>query len=575
MKDTKSSLFSSFKSNKQLHSPEQSDQKTRKGPQPDQNPWTVKTPGKSVDPPRRLRNRGAAMSIKEVREAAMRLRRCGSVPSARIDPVAESEVEHVAKSKMSAGSKIKLPEKYELLEKFFNTLDSSIRLLQLKRTATTFTNISPQIEILTDRRFTYSHLAQLKYLMPEVIMVEKVQRHDERTSCMKPDLRITLNVKAVEIHSKSESLSCNLQMRKVFHRRILDFFKFHPEGDEVPEEALPEPFNRWKETACSNSVLPSTSSSTSETPDTLFQRQPVSLSHTSLSFKPFFMKRGSGNHIENLKQDPSVYLEDKSARSPSEKENNATAAESRSKKSSLDLSGIMLSTSPETPVKCINSTKDDDQTPVETISVLRTPVGLASTPAKLMSVTPALNPPKRCCLSPDDSPYRSPSKLVRRPPANRPLKFDTPVKGAKIDLEFVKRESPSTDDDILDILPDALIQSIRKKERLATLERDPAISQAKQRRKMIASLPKRFDTIYYLFQSIRRSVVTKEELIQKVITGDPNVIDRGEVEEQLRLLRELAPDWIYEKSMLSGDLMICVNKISSPEAIRTRLSEAQ
>ncbi|KAL6505202.1 hypothetical protein OROGR_025019 [Orobanche gracilis] len=575
MKDNKSSPFSSFKSKNQLHSPEPSDQKTRKVPEPDQNPWSVKTPGKSVDPPRRLHNRGAAMSIKEIREAATRLRRRGSSPSARTDPGVD-DVEHVDKSKMSAGSKIKLPEKYELLEKFFNSLDSSIRLLQLKRTATTFTNISPQIEILTNRRFTYSHLAQLKYIMPEVIMVEKVQRHDERTSFVKPDFRITLNVKAVEIHSKSESLSCNLQMRKVFHKRILDFFKSHPEGDEVPEGALPEPFDRSKETAFPNSAQPSTSSPTSETPDlTSFQRQPVLLSHTSLSFKPFFIKRGSGHHIENLKQEPFVDVEDKSARSPSEKESNAIAAEPRSNKSYLNLSGIMLPASPETPVKCINSTKDDDQSPVETISILRTPVGLESTPAKLMSVTPALNPPKRCCLSPDDSPYRSPSKLVRCSPANRPLKFDTPVKGAKVDIEFVKRESPSTDDDILDILPDALIQSILKKERLAALERDPAISQAKQRRKMIASLPKRFDTIYYLFQSIRRSVVTKEELIQKVITGDPNVIDRGEVEEQLRLLRELAPDWIYEKSMLSGDLMICVNKISSPEAIRTRLSEAQ
>ncbi|GFP96827.1 cdt1-like protein a chloroplastic [Phtheirospermum japonicum] len=559
MDATKSSPLSSFKSKKQLHSPARSDQKARKAPDPEPNPWGVKTPGKPADPPRRLRNRGAALSIKEIREASMKLRQRGSDPPAPIDPVVEPEVEHVAKPKKSA-AEIKLPEKYQLLDKFFSSLDSSIRLLQLKRTATSFTNISPQIETLTDRRFTYNHLAQLKFIMPEVIELEKYLRHDERTGCMKPDLRITLNAEAIKNECKSKSLSGNLQMRKVFRARLLNFFKSHPEGDEVPEEALPEPFCRSKKNVISNLVQPSTSSLTSVTPDLAsFESRPVALSQMAPSFKPRFAQRGSIHHIENSNLNQSVSLEDKSAESPSKKETDAKIVAKSCSKLSLNPSPVcILSSPPVTPVKCINSINDDDQSSIGPVSALMTPVCPATS-------TPSLRPTKRCYMSPDDNnSYRSPSKLVRRPPPNRPLKFDTPVKSR------VK-----VDDDIFDILPDSLVQSIQEKERLAAIEMDPSISQAKYRRKMIAGLPKRFDMIYYLFQSIKRSVVTKEELIQKIIFGDLKVSDRGEVEEQLRLLQELVPEWIYEKLMPSGDILICVNKISSLEEIRTRLSEAK
>ncbi|KAL3647756.1 hypothetical protein CASFOL_008724 [Castilleja foliolosa] len=548
--DANKSPLSSFKSK---------DLKTRKVPDPDPSPWDVKTPGKPADPPRRLRNRGSALLIKDIREASMKqLRQHGSDPSTPIDPSVETKVEHVAKPKKSA-AEIKLPEKYQLLDKFFSSLDSSIRLLQLKRTATSFTNISPQIETLTDRRFTYNHLAQLKFIMPEVIELEKVLRHDERTGCMKPDLRITLNAAAIENEGKSKSLSGNLQMRKVFRARLLNFFKSHPEGSEVPEEALPEPFSRSKN-VISNSAQTSTSSLTSVTPDLAsIERRPITLSQMAPSFKPRFAQRGSIHHIENSKQNQSVDLENKSCESPSKKEIGAKIVAKSCSKLSLNPSPVgMLSSPPVTPVKCLNSIKDDNQSSIGSISSLMTPVGPTTS-------TPSLCPPKRCYMSPDDhDSYRSPSKLVRRPPPNRPLKFDTPVKS-----------SVKADDDIFDILPDSLVQSIQEKERLAAMEQDPSISQAKHRRKMIAGLPKRFDMIYYLFQSIRRSVVTKEELIQKIIFGDLKVSDRCEVEEQLRLLQELVPEWFYEKLTSSGDILLCVNKISSPEEIRTRLSEAK
>lgn len=58
-------------------------------------------------------------------------------------------------------------------------------------------------------------------------------------------------------------------------------------------------------------------------------------------------------------------------------------------------------------------------------------------------------------------------------------------------------------------------------------EQNPAISQAKRRRKMIACLPKVFNMIHFMFQSINRSVITKEELIHKLISSHTVIVDRS------------------------------------------------
>ncbi|XP_016482273.1 CDT1-like protein a, chloroplastic [Nicotiana tabacum] len=187
--------------------------------------------------------------------------------------------------------------------------------------------------------------------------------------------------------------------------------------------------------------------------------------------------------------------------------------------------------------------KGGDGSPL--LSADETPAKHTSTPAKLMTSTPVLQPTKRCYMSPDGELTESPQKLVRHPPRIRSLTFDTPVKSSKVSEVIHSRES-SIDDEIFDILPENLLLSIREKEQKQLEEKDPAISQAKWRKKMILSLPKFFDMIYFLFQSIKRSVITKEELMHKVLSSHLEITDRREVEEQLRLLLKIAPEWIHE-----------------------------
>lgn len=125
------------------------------------------------------------------------------------------------------------------------------------------------------------------------------------------------------------------------------------------------------------------------------------------------------------------------------------------------------SCSPVTPIKEMEPVESEDTSPEKCAAIQSTPAKLASTPARLMAATPALQPPKRCYMSPDNVSTSSPNKLVRRPPLTRSLNFDSPAKN-KVDAIIVNEkvehenemEDSSADDDILDILPESLLQSV-------------------------------------------------------------------------------------------------------------------
>ncbi|KAI8569644.1 hypothetical protein RHMOL_Rhmol02G0293200 [Rhododendron molle] len=499
----------------------------------------------------------------------------------------------IGKPKKKVDGSVKLPQKYEILSKFFDSLDSSIRLLRLKGSTSTFTNISPKVECLTDRRFSYAHLAQLKFILPEVIEVKKVLVHDERTSCMKPDLHIALNVDAIKDEGELKSASGNSYMRKIFHSRLLDFCKAHPEG-EVPEENLPEPFNKSKlDMHTSNASISSWIGETST--GVLPEQQPAAATHLSRTFRKHFSQKDSSYATTHSDQEKGTVSLQSSALIVSELDVDQSSNEERisaysapsigkfslkpltsNKCSSLGASqaSVPLSHPHTSPLKK-RDLENETSSSVGTATIEGTPAKLVSTPVKLMSATPALRTPKRSYMSPDDYSTASQNKLIRRPLCNRSLEFDSPVKNAEVKDEVNPVGGLSVDNNILDFLPEKLLESIKERERKAIEEKDPAISQAKRRQKMIASLPKLFDVIRFLFQSIERSVVTKEEFMHKIVANYLDIVDRRDVEEQLKLLLELAPEWIYEKLASSGDLLICINKKFSPDSMRARLVEAK
>nr|CAD1837210.1 unnamed protein product [Ananas comosus var. bracteatus] len=257
--------------------------------------------------PRRSRNRSLAFSVKEVKQAALRLQRPekGSGSDAAGADLGRSDdalsfVERQLRtesdrrsSPLKPNPQIRLPEKYEILCEFFNSMESSIRLLRLKGSMLTFPSICTSTQHLTERRFTYEHLAQIKHILSESILIKKVLLRDETTCCMKPELQITLQLEAVGSNSKQKGETGYSILRRLFRERLVDFFKEHPEGDEIPVAELPYPFNRTKPSEIATSEPRAiTDLQFAESPSISSPlHQPVVLSHMSQSFRKRFSQK--------------------------------------------------------------------------------------------------------------------------------------------------------------------------------------------------------------------------------------------------------------------------------------------
>jgi chromatin licensing and DNA replication factor 1 len=68
---------------------------------------------------------------------------------------------------------------------------------------------------------------------------------------------------------------------------------------------------------------------------------------------------------------------------------------------------------------------------------------------------------------------------------------------------------------------------VKEKEERALEEKETGFADQVKRQKLIASLPSTFDIIFLIYQSRQRSVMTKQELIHKIIASSPKIADRS------------------------------------------------
>lgn len=69
----------------------------------------------------------------------------------------------------------------------------------------------------------------MKYLLPDAIQIEKILSHDEESSLMYPDLKITLTTDFLgSLHANQ---SPSMVLCKAFHTSVLKFVSFHPKVD--------------------------------------------------------------------------------------------------------------------------------------------------------------------------------------------------------------------------------------------------------------------------------------------------------------------------------------------------------
>jgi len=246
------------------------------------------------------------------------------------------------------------------------------------------------------------------------------------------------------------------------------------QGDEIPE-GIEKDLNSYINEAPSLSLPRATST---EAPN---NQQPAGASHLPPSFRKCFSHKVRSNEAESGSQNfsrtslrPSYLpVQESLINKSSSKEETCSAVapfpanlsskpNNKGKHVAFCASPACFPPScpPATPSKELDALDSENGSPTKIVKINSTPAKLASTPARLMNVTPALHPPKRCYMSPEDDSTSSPNKLVRRLPRSRSLKFDTPIKNENIVDEIDGVGGVSLDNDIFDILPENLLQSV-------------------------------------------------------------------------------------------------------------------
>jgi chromatin licensing and DNA replication factor 1 len=68
---------------------------------------------------------------------------------------------------------------------------------------------------------------------------------------------------------------------------------------------------------------------------------------------------------------------------------------------------------------------------------------------------------------------------------------------------------------------------VKLKEKRVLEEKETGYADQVQRQKLISSLPSTFDIIFLIYQSRQRSVLAKQELIDRIIDRSPKIVDKG------------------------------------------------
>lgn len=479
----------------------------------------------------------------------------------------------LALSRSLKDEQIELPDKYKTLANLFNRMESSIRLLGLTKKLPTFQNICTQVEVLTKRKFSCSHLAQMKYVFPEAILIEKILIHDEKSLCMKPDMKITLVLDAVECPLHPDQ-SASMALCQAFHARLLEFLNTQPEDADVPESMLPEPFNRRNHVVLHNTLLegPSVEVPPQASLDSLLLS---SASHFSSSFHRQFSQKVTvpETQLTELLASPASLVSISS---------NSEGKEFR--KSPLRKENLCSVSAIKSPAEVIYTTS---RGMISQFSEC-TPVKYDSNTDVLMTETPALQTPKRAIPTPHKviedekslcEPKSTPS--ARRSLIYSPSKTDGSVSDPAVctieqskAIQYSCQRTAATKSMLGEEIGGSATNQLQVSGDIAAGDRLMSQFARGKRQELLACLAKMFDTVCLISRSIGCSLITKQELVHKIISNNLEIEETREVEEQLGLLEELAPDWICKKALSTGDFIYCIKGTSDPESIRARLVEA-
>ncbi|CAN6463342.1 unnamed protein product [Victoria cruziana] len=448
---------------------------------------------------------------------------------------------------------VKLPDNFQIVGELFDGLETSVRLLRLCKKSVTFQNVCIQVEIFTRRKLLYKHIAQMKYVMPEFILLESTFVHDQKSLCMLPDVKITL---LPHTSGKTETFTIRPEggdsksLRDVFWKKLRKIILDHPEVIDIPEAALPEPFNSNSDTFANEISASVATDSAAGMP----------WKHFASSFEPRFSNASQRNQEM---EDPVI-----SSSAPVFVTGTGNTSNSFMKHSSP--------IKQESEVEKIGSSRSAASVTKPQLGQC-SPVSHPSTPVQKLPKVAAQGTPK------GSTEIKTVLNISRR----RSLKFTCENAGGSgpeqilslnkesgcYTINFEKLVGPFVDNEASGRIP------------LAFLSKDTGAAN-----KMIAGhkvcessvvrheqqmhLTDLFSTICRILQSAKCPYFTKQELLHKILFYGSETFETSEVEEKLKLLEELAPEWISQKTASSGDLLYCFRKGSETSAVYERLKGA-
>ncbi|KAL6641233.1 hypothetical protein ACP70R_019414 [Stipagrostis hirtigluma subsp. patula] len=454
---------------------------------------------------------------------------------------------------------IQLLERHKILLNLFNRMESSIRLLRLRKKMTTFRNIATQVEILTKRKFLYSHLAQMKHLFPEAIQIKRILLHDEKSLCMYADMEVTLVMDAVECRNPDQSPS--MAICEAFYSKLLNFLDTHHKVIDIPEATLPEPFNSRSTEKLYLEAPPNGHSAEPRlqisTEDGL-----SNASHFPQSFQKLMSQKiiADGTEKTQLLSDPAEL----SCMNARDTEGSNRSPKNQDKHVPVPVKSEISATPNRHLISCC-----EESTPKQLTS-----------DSPVMAETPAMQTPKRPQPTPLDkletacgqiSEPRSASS-ARRSLMYSPLKFEgSPsyhdVSTTKLEVSAKKglfSEETSTFTNLMEETDPVCIAGEDKINQEGSAE-----TQEK-----LASLRVTFDIVCDISRSTKNSLITKQELFHCILANNMEIEETGEIEEQLHVLEDLAPDWISKKVMHGGEILYSIEQMPDQNSIRARLVEA-
>ncbi|KAK4280536.1 hypothetical protein QN277_012151 [Acacia crassicarpa] len=475
-----------------------------------------------------------------------------------------------------------LPETYKALADLFDHMSCSLRLLRLCKKSTTFQNICSQVEVLAKRKFLYTDLAKIKYILHEAIHVEKILVHDNRNLCMKPDLKITIVYEVVLGDSSERNY---MALRKLFGSRLLEFFNRYPENTDIPEATLPEPFQqRAHSLICEDlPVDPSTILS----PPISDQNQQLSQECKPYPVKRHFSKKKVVAETENnvasqIAQSHHSYdcLDNEGGEGDSEWQKKCTTylksdQEMEKEQQNESFSMGLQSSVVNTPARLICSPQS-----VSCGSYESSCLKIALSTDVLMAKTPAQSTPRRLAHNSDvklnimtTQNSISSNKHVKRVLFSHEGNYDVDkLQPSRDACDNIPEASEARTEDF--DVSNSVVLSHKVAECNDCSHENTNLTQGRSTtwQQMPSSLLGLVDVIYSIFCSIKCSPITKSELLHKILMNSLDFVEMREAEEQINFLENLVPDWIYTKSGPSGDTMYCIKEVPDLESVRSRLS---